>query len=124
MKSESSLAYSLAIGPCYEPDESIPHRHTLFLRTIILLFSNLLLGLPNELFLSGSLTRMLYAFFNYFMLAACYTHFILLGLIIAITYGEMYIHATVGMFCTKYHRQPIASDKPRGNQFISESVSQ
>jgi hypothetical protein len=51
-----------------EPDEPSPHTHPISLRSILILYSNLRLGLPNGLFPSDFPTKTLYALLFY----ACY----------------------------------------------------
>jgi len=65
MEPEGSLPCSQkpATGPYPEPDESSSHVPTLFsLRTILILSSQLRLGLSNGVYHSGFPTKMLYAF--------------------------------------------------------------
>jgi hypothetical protein len=52
MEPESLLPYSQdpTTGPYPEPDVSSPHAYTLFLYTILILFSHLRLGFPSDPF--------------------------------------------------------------------------
>jgi hypothetical protein len=70
-----------------EPDESNQHlpNHT-SLRSILILSSNLPLGLPIGRFPSGFPTKIVYAF----VISPCHTHLILLDMTILIIFGEEY----------------------------------
>jgi len=59
-----------------------------YLRSILILFSNLCPGLPNGLFPSGFPTKILYAFHTSPLGTTCHTHFILLDLITLIIFSE------------------------------------
>jgi len=66
MEPKGSLPYfhELTTGPCLEPDGASPQLSTLFLlRTILILFFYVCLGLLSGLFPSGFLTKTLYALY-------------------------------------------------------------
>jgi hypothetical protein len=74
-----------------EPDQSSPHHpHPTSSRSILILCTNLRLGLPSGLFPSGFLTNNLYAFLFSPIHATWHTHLILLDLIILIILDEEY----------------------------------
>jgi hypothetical protein len=62
-KPENSLQYSQnpVTDPCPEPDESNLHPHTLHLRSILIVFFHLRLGLPSGFFPLGFATIILNA---------------------------------------------------------------
>jgi len=64
--------------------------HLIFLRSILILSSHQGLDLPSDLFPSGFQTTILYPFLVSSMHATCPANFILIALIILITYGEAY----------------------------------
>jgi len=77
---------SLSWARCIQSTNS----HHISLRSILILFSHLRLGLPNSLFPSGFLTKILYAFQIYPMRTVRPAHLILLDLITLIIFGEAY----------------------------------
>jgi hypothetical protein len=93
MEPEGSLSRSQepSTGPYPEPDRSSPYHPILSLRSILILFTHLRLGLPSGLFPSGFLTNILYAFFVSPISATCPVQLILLDLIILIILGEEYV---------------------------------
>jgi hypothetical protein len=68
-------------APYPEPDQSNPYHPTLPLRSILILFIHLRLGLPSGLFPSGFRTSILYAFLVSLIHATCPAHLILFDLI-------------------------------------------
>jgi hypothetical protein len=76
-------------GPYPEPDQFSPYHPILSLRSILILFTHLWLGLPSGLFPSGFPTNILYAFLFDPFHATFPTNFIL-DLIIPIILGEEY----------------------------------
>jgi hypothetical protein len=76
-------------GPYPEPDRSSPY-HPICLRSILILSTDLRLGLSSGLFPSGFPTNILYAFLFSPIRATCPAHFILLDLIILIMLCEEY----------------------------------
>jgi hypothetical protein len=90
MESEGSLPCSQepSTGPYTEPDIDPVHTTPSYLRSILILYAHLHLGLPSGLFPSGFPTNILHAFLFYPIHATCPAHLILLNLIILFTPGE------------------------------------
>jgi len=76
-------------GSYPEPDESSPYLYHHNSRSVLLLSSHLLPGLPNDLFPSGVFTKM-YSLLIFLMRAICPSHLILLDLITLIIFGDAY----------------------------------
>jgi hypothetical protein len=91
MKPEDSLPCSQgpSTGPYPEPDQSNPY-HPISLRSILILFTHLRLGLPSGLFPFGFRTNNLYTFIFSSIRATCPAHLILLDLMVLIILGEDY----------------------------------
>jgi hypothetical protein len=91
MEPEGSLPCSQepSTGPYPEPYKSNPH-HPISIRSILILSTDLRLGLPSGLFPSGLPTNILYAFLVFPIRATCPAHLTLLDLIILIILGEEY----------------------------------
>jgi hypothetical protein len=78
-------------GPYPEPNASSPYfPHPISLRSFLILSSHLCLGHLSELFLSGFLTKILYAFLVSPVYATCATHLIPLDLITLMIFSEAY----------------------------------
>jgi hypothetical protein len=94
MEPEGSIPCSQepSTGPNPEPYQCNPNHSipSYLLRTILMLCTHLLLGLPSGLFPSGFPTSVLYAFNFYSFVLTCPAHLILLDLIILIILGEEY----------------------------------
>jgi len=92
METEGSLPRlkESAIGPYPEPDEFSQHLLTLFLRSILILSSQLGLGLQSCLFPSRFSTKISYTFLIAPIRATYLAHLILLELITLIIFGEAY----------------------------------
>jgi hypothetical protein len=88
------------------------------LRSILILFTHVCLGLPSGLFPSGFLTKTLYALLYGTILDIC-PHIILLDLIIVIIYGEEY---KLWSFSCIFHQPPIISS-PLCKIFSSNTLS-
>jgi hypothetical protein len=81
-----------AIGPDPEPDESSPYHpsHHILVRSILILFSHLHLGLPSSLFLSGIPINILYAFLFPPVRVKRPAHFVLIEMTTLIIFGDQY----------------------------------
>jgi hypothetical protein len=92
MESGSLLACSqdAATGRYPEPEACSSQLITLFLRSILKLYSHLRLGLQSRLFPSDFRTKIVYAFLISLMRAKCPANFIPLDLITLIMFGEAY----------------------------------
>jgi len=92
MVPEGSLPCSQgqAAGPYSETCIQSTPSHPVFVRSILILSSHLLPSLPSGLFTTGLPTKILYAFLNCSLCAACPAHLILLDLITLIISGEAY----------------------------------
>jgi hypothetical protein len=91
IKLEDSLPCSQepSTDPYPEPDQSRPYYPILSLFTsILILYTDLRLGLPSGLYPSGFPTNTLYAFLLSPILATCPAHIILLNLIILINLAK------------------------------------
>ena len=80
-----------AACPCPEPDQSIPSPHPASWRSILILSSRLCLGRLSDLFISGFLTKILYASLLSPLHASYPAPLVLLDLIIQIIFNEDYI---------------------------------
>ena len=92
MELEGLLPHSQELANCLysEADQSSPYHHPTPWRSILILPSNLRLGLPSDLFPSGFPTKILYTFALSPISATCSAHFILLDLTTRIIFGEDY----------------------------------
>ena len=92
METESSVLQSKqsATCPCSEPDQSRPWPHPTFWRSILILSSHLILGLPCGLFPSGFPTKPLYACLLTPIRAMWPAHFIFLDFITQMILAEEY----------------------------------
>jgi hypothetical protein len=93
MELERSLPCSQepSTGPYPEQDQSNPiHTIPSYLRSILILFTHLRLGLPCDLFPYGFPTNILYAVLLAQIRATCPAYLILIYLIILIILGEVY----------------------------------
>jgi hypothetical protein len=88
MGPEDSLLCSQELSTNLHPEGDISNSHPTSLRSIFILPSHLCLGVQSYLFLSGFLTKIVYAFLIYPMYATCLTHLILLDFFILIIFGE------------------------------------
>jgi hypothetical protein len=124
MEPEGSLPCSQepATCPYPEPNESNPHPpNPISLRSIFMLPSHLLLGLPSGLLPSGLRTKMLYAPLTTPMRVTCPAHHILLALITLTILGEEY--KPCGSSLCSFLQPPVTSSLFGPNILLSALFS-
>jgi len=109
-----------AACPCPEPDQSIPSPHPASWRSILILSSRLCLGRLSDLFISGFLTKILYASLLSPLHASYPAPLVLLDLIIQIIFNEDYISWSSSL-CSLLHYPVTSSLGP--NIFLSTLFS-
>jgi hypothetical protein len=98
-KGSSPCSQGPSTGPYPEPVRSIPS-HRLSLRSILILYTHLRLGLPSDsgLFLSGFPINILYAFLVSPIRATCSSNLILLDFIILIMFNNICVNYKLRSF--------------------------
>jgi len=124
MEPEGSLWHLqvLATCPIPEPDQSCPRTHHNSWRSILILSSNLRLGLPGGLFPPGFPTKTLYTPLLSPIRATCPAHLIIIDFINRKTLGEEYRSLSFSL-CSFLH-SPVTSSLLGYQIFSSAPFSQ